>query len=88
MRAAPRLADHTTLRLGGPARRWVEATDEATLLDAVRRADGAGTEAESVSMEAGDSGRKRKKSQTRDGGPTRVRKPHTARRNLADPGPP
>jgi len=28
--------------LGGPARTWVEATDDATLVDAVRRADAAG----------------------------------------------
>jgi UDP-N-acetylmuramate dehydrogenase len=34
-----RLADHTTLRLGGPARSWVRATTEAELVDAVRRAD-------------------------------------------------
>ncbi len=33
------LADHTTLRVGGPAARWVEATDEGTLIDAVTRAD-------------------------------------------------
>jgi UDP-N-acetylmuramate dehydrogenase len=37
-----RLADHTTLRLGGPARAWVRATTEAELVDAVRRADEAG----------------------------------------------
>ncbi|HET9841798.1 MAG TPA: UDP-N-acetylmuramate dehydrogenase [Nocardioides sp.] len=36
------LADHTTLRLGGPARSWVRATTEAELVDAVRRADEAG----------------------------------------------
>jgi UDP-N-acetylmuramate dehydrogenase len=36
------LRDHTTLRLGGPARTWVRATTEAQLLDAVRRADEAG----------------------------------------------
>ena len=36
------LADHTTLRLGGPARRWVEATTEAELVAAVRAADAAG----------------------------------------------
>ena len=34
-----RLADHTTLRLGGPSRAWVRASDEAGLLDAVRDAD-------------------------------------------------
>ncbi len=37
-----RLADHTTLRLGGPARTWVRATTEQALVDAVRRADEAG----------------------------------------------
>jgi UDP-N-acetylmuramate dehydrogenase len=37
-----RLRDHTTLRLGGPARSWSRATTEADLLDAVRRADEAG----------------------------------------------
>jgi UDP-N-acetylmuramate dehydrogenase len=36
------LRDHTTLRLGGPARSWVRATTEAELVDAVRRADEAG----------------------------------------------
>jgi UDP-N-acetylmuramate dehydrogenase len=36
------LADHTTLRLGGPARSWVRATTEEALVDAVRRADEAG----------------------------------------------
>jgi UDP-N-acetylmuramate dehydrogenase len=36
------LSDHTTLRLGGPATRWVEATTEAELIDAVRTADEAG----------------------------------------------
>jgi UDP-N-acetylmuramate dehydrogenase len=36
------LADHTTLRLGGPARTWVEATTEAELVEAVRTADEAG----------------------------------------------
>ena len=36
------LADHTTLRLGGPARSWVRATTEDELVDAVRRADEAG----------------------------------------------
>jgi UDP-N-acetylmuramate dehydrogenase len=38
-----RLADLTTLRLGGPAGELVRATTEATLLDAVRRADESGT---------------------------------------------
>jgi UDP-N-acetylmuramate dehydrogenase len=37
-----RLADHTTLRLGGPARTWVRATSETELVDAVRRADEVG----------------------------------------------
>ena len=37
-----RLADHTTLRLGGPARRFVRAGTEADLIEAVRAADGAG----------------------------------------------
>jgi len=40
--AAVRLADHTTLRLGGPARRWVRATTERELVDTVRAADEAG----------------------------------------------
>ncbi|MEO9324517.1 UDP-N-acetylmuramate dehydrogenase [Nocardioides sp. C4-1] len=39
----PRLIrDHTTLRLGGPARRWVTATTEAELVEAVAAADDAG----------------------------------------------
>jgi UDP-N-acetylmuramate dehydrogenase len=38
-----RLADHTTLRLGGPAREWVRATTEADLVAAVAEADAAGT---------------------------------------------
>ena len=33
------LSDHTTLRLGGPARAWVRATTDDELVDAVRRAD-------------------------------------------------
>ncbi|HYF73108.1 MAG TPA: UDP-N-acetylmuramate dehydrogenase [Nocardioides sp.] len=36
------LADHTTLRLGGPAARWVRATTEAELVEAVGSADAAG----------------------------------------------
>lgn len=36
------LADLTTLRLGGPARRFVEVTTQADLVDAVRSADAAG----------------------------------------------
>ncbi|HEX6149795.1 UDP-N-acetylmuramate dehydrogenase [Nocardioides sp.] len=34
--------DHTTLRLGGPARSWVRATSEAELVGAVSAADDAG----------------------------------------------
>ncbi len=37
-----RLADHTTLRLGGPARAWVRATTEEELIAAVSAADAAG----------------------------------------------
>jgi len=37
------LADHTTLRLGGPAREWVRATTEQELIDAVASADASGT---------------------------------------------
>ncbi len=37
----PDLRDHTTLRLGGPARRWVTATTEAELVEAVSAADAA-----------------------------------------------
>jgi UDP-N-acetylmuramate dehydrogenase len=36
------LCDHTTLRLGGPAARWVRATTEAELIEAVSAADAAG----------------------------------------------
>jgi UDP-N-acetylmuramate dehydrogenase len=36
------LADHTTLRLGGPARSWVRAETEQDLVDAVRTCDEAG----------------------------------------------
>ncbi len=36
------LADHTTLRLGGPARRYAEATTAEALVTAVREADDAG----------------------------------------------
>ena len=36
------LRDHTTLRLGGPAKEWVRATTEADLIDAVRRCDEGG----------------------------------------------
>ncbi|MGH3347832.1 MAG: UDP-N-acetylmuramate dehydrogenase [Nocardioides sp.] len=38
----PDLRDHTTLRLGGPARSWVTATSEAELVGAVSVADDAG----------------------------------------------
>lgn len=37
-----RLAEHTTLRLGGPAKAWVRATSEAELIEAVAAADAAG----------------------------------------------
>jgi UDP-N-acetylmuramate dehydrogenase len=40
--SAERLADHTTLRLGGPARAWVRATTEDELIAAVSAADAAG----------------------------------------------
>ena len=36
------LADHTTLRLGGPAARWVRAETESELIEAVSAADAAG----------------------------------------------
>ena len=38
----PRLADLTTLRVGGPAGRWVEAASEAELIAAIREADAVG----------------------------------------------
>ncbi|KMM44579.1 UDP-N-acetylenolpyruvoylglucosamine reductase, partial [Cellulomonas sp. A375-1] len=38
----PRLADLTTLGVGGPVGRYVETTTEAELVDAVRTADEAG----------------------------------------------
>ena len=37
-----RLADHTTLRLGGPARDWVRASSADEVVDAVRRCDQTG----------------------------------------------
>jgi UDP-N-acetylmuramate dehydrogenase len=37
--ASPALSELTTLRLGGPARRMLQAVDEQELLDAVREAD-------------------------------------------------
>ncbi|WP_432849335.1 UDP-N-acetylmuramate dehydrogenase [Amycolatopsis sp. CA-161197] len=40
--APPRLAEYTTLRLGGPARRFVRATTSDDLVAAVREADAAG----------------------------------------------
>ena len=39
----PRLSEHTTLRLGGPARAWVEASTTDQLVDAVRSCDESGT---------------------------------------------
>jgi len=42
-RRAVALADLTTLRVGGPVGELVEATDEATLIEAVRSADADGT---------------------------------------------
>lgn len=42
VRTTPRLADLTTLGVGGPAGRYVETTTEAELIDAVRAADDAG----------------------------------------------
>ena len=39
---SPRLADHTTLRLGGPARRWVTAATEQELVETVFALDAAG----------------------------------------------
>jgi UDP-N-acetylmuramate dehydrogenase len=41
-RLVERLADHTTLRLGGPANRWVRATTESELIEAVSSADAVG----------------------------------------------
>ena len=40
--AHPRLSERTTLRLGGPAARWVRASTEAELVAAVAAADAAG----------------------------------------------
>jgi len=39
---AERLADHTTLRIGGPAQTWLEPGTEADLIDVVRTADESG----------------------------------------------
>ena len=41
---AERLADHTTLRLGGPARAWLRAETEEQLVEAILDADAAGRE--------------------------------------------
>jgi UDP-N-acetylmuramate dehydrogenase len=41
-RLTHRLADHTTLRLGGPASTWIRAETEADLIEAVGAADAAG----------------------------------------------
>ncbi|MDQ3615048.1 MAG: UDP-N-acetylmuramate dehydrogenase [Actinomycetota bacterium] len=41
----PLLAEHTTLRLGGPTRDFVEVATERELIEAVARADDAGSEA-------------------------------------------
>ena len=49
---AERLADHTTLRLGGPAGTFADATTERELVDLVSRADAAG---ERVLLVAGGS---------------------------------
>ena len=38
----PDLRDHTTLRLGGPAKAWVRAETEAELIEAVSAADASG----------------------------------------------
>ena len=49
------LADHTTFRIGGPAKTWIEATTEAQLVDAVRAADAPGTSAPSpLGLRAGE----------------------------------
>ena len=37
---AEQLKDHTTLRLGGPAREWVRATSEAELVEALSTVEG------------------------------------------------
>ena len=37
-----RLADHTTIGLGGPPRRFIRAQDEVGLIEAVRAADARG----------------------------------------------
>jgi UDP-N-acetylmuramate dehydrogenase len=39
---APSLAEHTTLRVGGPARAWVVAETEQQVIDVVRACDAAG----------------------------------------------
>jgi UDP-N-acetylmuramate dehydrogenase len=42
LRAELRLSDHTTLRLGGPAAEWIEATSDEEIVGHVRDADGRG----------------------------------------------
>lgn len=42
MTTTPTLSEHTTLRVGGPARDWVVATSEDEIVDTVRRLDAAG----------------------------------------------
>ena len=42
MTSIPTLSEHTTLRVGGPARDWVVASSEDELVDVVRRLDAAG----------------------------------------------
>ena len=37
---AEQLKDHTTLRLGGPAREWVRARSEAELVEALSTVEG------------------------------------------------
>ena len=39
---AEQLAAHTTLRVGGPARTWLEPETEGELIDLVKAADEAG----------------------------------------------
>ena len=42
MDMTPRLADLTTLHVGGPAKRYIAATSEAEIIDAIKHADDAG----------------------------------------------
>ncbi len=53
--ASPPLSELTTLRLGGPAERLVSIDDDQALLEAVRTADAAGSEAEPLLLLAGGS---------------------------------